>query len=184
MATIQLHSGKHFDPLWPTANSFTLQDVIQGLLQVPRFGGQGHKDYVVLQHCLIGARWFRKRGKLKEARYFLWHEGEEGLGLGDMPTPIKYLEEMSAYRAIGKNVQFAVFKKAGLLGSPPPAVKELDTRMACAEAKVLLNPVPEWALDVDTSDIVIKPYKRRSDLKKNFLKEYSILFPKGIDINV
>ncbi len=184
MGNIQLYSGRFFDPMWPTPESFTVEDIAHGLSGIERFAGHTLTDYKVAQHCVVGARWFRKRGMLLEAQFYLFHESEEGLGLGDMPTPIKYLDEMSAYRVMGLNVQLAAFRKVGLLQEPPKAVKELDKRMACAEAKILLNPVPEWAHTVDTSDIIIKPYKNRSQAKKYFLKEYKILFPKGIDIFV
>lgn len=184
MNGIQLYSGRIFDPLWPTPDTFTLEDVIQGMGEAPRFGGHYKIPYKVLQHCLIGARWLRKRGKIKEARYFLWHEGAEGLGFCDLPTPIKYLPEMEPYRILSKAVDFAVFKKVGLLGKPPALVKELDSRMACAEAKVIMNPIPEWANEMDTSDIIIKPSKNPLYVKKEFLKEYSLLFPKGLDITI
>jgi hypothetical protein len=182
MGSIQLYSGRLFDPLWPTPDSFTIEDIAHGLSEIPRFAGHTKKDYVVAQHCIIGASWFRQRGLLLEARHYLFHESEEGLGLGDMPTPIKYLPEMSAYRAIGENVRYAACRKVGLLEQAPPIVKELDTRMACAEAKVLCHTIPAWAKDVDTSDLIIKPYKKRSDAKKYFIKEYQILFPNGINI--
>jgi hypothetical protein len=174
---IQLYSGRLFSPLWPTSDSFTIRDVVQGLVGQPRFSNQTKHVYQVTQHCVIGAQWFRKRKMLNEARWFLMHEGEEGLGFGDMPSPIKYLTEMDAYRTLGKNTQIAVFRKVGLIGTPPQAVKDLDIRMGAAEAKVLLHTVPQWALDIDTSDLVIKPYKNPNYGVKSFLKEFSILFP-------
>lgn len=182
MSGIQLFSGRIFDPMWPQPKSFTIEDVAHGLMNISRFAGHLKTPYSVAQHCITGARWFRKRNMITEAKWFLFHEGEEGLGFGDMPTPIKYLDEMEAYRTLGKNVQYAVFRKVGLLGEPPKAVKELDTRMACAEAKILCRNIPSWASAVDTKDIEIKPYKNYWDGKKYFIKEYHKLFPNGIDI--
>lgn len=179
---IQLYSGRIFRPLWPTPESFTIMDVIQGLVGQPRFANHTKVPYQVAQHCIIGARWFRKRGFINEAKWFLMHEGEEGLGLGDMPSPIKYLPEMEPYRIIGKNVQFAVFRKVGLLGKPPKAVKELDTRMGAAEAKILCKIIPKWATDIDTEDLIIKPYKNPQYGKKAFIKEFNTLFP-DLDLN-
>jgi hypothetical protein len=175
---IQLHSGRIFSPLWPTPESFTLYDVIHGISGQPRFAFHTKVPYFVAQHCIIGTRWFLKRGMLNEARWFYFHEGEEGLGLGDMPTPIKYLPEMDAYRSIGKGVQVAVFKKAGLLGTPPPIVKELDRRLGAAEAKILCKVVPQWALEFDTSDIIVKPYKNPFYGKRAMLELFPKLFPK------
>jgi hypothetical protein len=182
MGCIQLYSGRKFDPIWPTPSSFTLEDVLQGMLEAPRFAGQYHIPYKVAQHCLTGARWFRKRNMLREAKFFLWHEGAEGLGFCDLPTPIKYLPEMEPYRILSNTVDLAVFKKAGLLGEKPKDVKDLDTRMAAAEAKVIMNPIPMWSLDFDTTDIIIRPSKNSSYIKQQFIKEYNLLFPEGISL--
>lgn len=173
---IKLFSGLIFSPLWPTLDSFTKEDLAHGLMNQNRFAGHTLVPYSVGQHCIIMSRWFRKRGRFVEAKWALLHEGSEGLGLGDMPTPIKYLPEMEPYRVLCKSVDQAVFRKFGLLGEPPATVKELDTRMYFAEAKVLqLNP-SERILSVDTSDLVIRPYKNRNDAKKYFLKEFDTLF--------
>lgn len=174
---IRTYTGKLFSPLWPTPDTIHILDIVKGLMVESRFSGQTLEPYFVLQHCIIGTRWFRKRGMIEEARWFLLHESSEGLGLKDLPTPIKYLPEMSAYRNLCKNVDYAVYRKFGLLGERPAIVKELDTRMRIAEAKVLFDPIPEDCIDVDTSDLVIKPYKRLKDAEKYFLKEFKILFP-------
>lgn len=178
---IQLYSGKIFKPLWPDLDSFTMADVAQGLVEAPRFAGHTKYPYKVTQHCVIMARWFINKGMLNEARWALVHENEEGLGFGDLPSPIKYLPEMAGYRALAKVVQEASFRKVGLIGEIPLAVKELDDRMKAAEAKVLQKNVHEWALNIDTSDIVIKPYKNPYYGKKVWLNLFKQLFP-NVDI--
>jgi len=175
--TILLHSGLEFNPLWPTPDSFTIEDFAHGIHNQHRFGGHTIVDYYVAQHSIIMARWFLKRNMIREAKEALVHEGSEGLGLGDMPTPIKYLPEMEAYRVLCKNVDYAVRRKVGLLGQPPKAVKELDTRMYVAEAKLVYRNVPQWILDTDTSDIIVKPYKNKSEGKKAFMRLFKQLFP-------
>ena len=97
----------------------------------------------------------------------------------DMPHPIKYLKEMRPYKVLESTYQTALYRKFGLMDEPPKAVKDLDIRICAAEAKVLMNPIPQYALDVDTSDLVIKPYRNISDGKKYFLREYNILFGEG-----
>ncbi len=175
--SILLYSGRSFRPAWPTPESFTIEDLAYGLDGLNRFAGHAIVRYKVSQHCIIMARWFMQRGMFNEARWALVHEGSEGLGLGDMPTPIKYLEVMEPYRVLCKNVDYAVFRKVGLLGKPPKAVKELDTRMYLAEAKICYKNPPQYILDTDTSDIKIKPYKREGEGKKQFLKLFYQLFP-------
>lgn len=173
---IQTFSGNIVSPLWPNKDTIDIVDIAHGLGFMCRFAGQCKTFYSVAQHCVIMARWFRKRGMLKEAKYALMHEAAEGLGMMDMPHPIKYLPQMAPYKLIESTYQTALYRRFGLMDEPPPAVKELDNRMCAAEALVLMNPTPKYATAVDTSDLVIRPYKKIGDGKKYFLMEYDILF--------
>lgn len=175
---IQTFSGHIVSPLWPNEDTIVIEDVAHGLGFMCRFAGQCKVFYSVAQHCVIMARWFRRRGLYKEARYALMHEAAEGMGMMDMPHPIKYLKVMRPYKLLESTYQASLYRKFGLFDEPPPVVKELDVRICAAEAKVLMNPVPSYALAVDTSDLVIKPYSNISDSKKYFLKEYKLLFDK------
>jgi hypothetical protein len=175
---IQTFSGHIVSPLWPNEDTIVIEDVAHGLGFMCRFAGQCKVFYSVAQHCVIMSRWFRKRGLYKEARYALMHEAAEGMGMMDMPHPIKYLKVMRPYKLLESTYQSSLYRKFGLFDEPPPVVKELDVRICAAEAKVLMNPVPSYALAVDTSDLVIKPYNNISDGKKYFLKEYKLLFDK------
>ncbi len=174
---ILLSSGRLFKPLWPTPDTFTIEDIAYGLDGLNRFAGHSVVRYKVSQHCVIMAKWFMKLGMYNEARWALMHEGSEGLGLGDMPTPVKYLPEMEPYRVLCKNVDFAVYRKVGLLGNPSPIVKLLDNRMYLAEAKICYKNVPQYIKDSDTSDLIIKPYKKEGEGMKQFMKLFRILFP-------
>lgn len=173
---IQTYSGHIVSPLWPNKDTIVIEDVGHGLGFMCRFAGQCKVFYSVAQHCVIMARWFRSRGMLKEAKYALIHEAAEGLGMMDMPHPIKYLKEMRPYKLLESTYQTSLYRAFGLFDEPPYIVKELDVRICAAEAKVLMSPIPSYALEVDTSDLVIKPYKNIMDGKKYFLREYGILF--------
>jgi hypothetical protein len=173
---IQTFSGNIISPLWPNKDTIDIIDISHGLGFMCRFAGQCKVFYSVSQHCVIMSRWFRERGMIKEAKYALIHEAAEGLGMMDMPHPIKYLKEMRPYKVLESTYQTAIYRRFGLMDEPPKAVKELDIRICAAEAKVLMNPIPKYALEMDTSDLIIKPYKDIMLGKKNFLKEYEILF--------
>ncbi len=173
---IQTYSGNIISPLWPNKDTINIVDIAHGLGFMCRFAGQCKTFYSVAQHCVIMSRYFRKRGMIKEAKYALMHESAEGLGMMDMPHPIKYLAEMRPYKVLESSYQTAIYRRFGLMDEPPPAVKELDIRICAAEAKVLMTPIPQYALDIDTTDLVIRPYKKILDGKKYFLKEYDILF--------
>ena len=174
---IQTYSGHVISPLWPNKDTIKVVDIAHGLGFMCRFAGQSSEFYSVAQHCVIMARWFRKRNKLVSARYALVHEAAEGLGMMDMPHPIKYLKEMRPYKVLESSYQTSLYRRFGLMDEPPKEVKELDTRICAAEAKVLMNPIPSYATDVETGDLVIKPYKDIMRAKREFLKEFAILFP-------
>lgn len=176
MSGIQLFSGRIFNPCEITKNSYTLEDIAHGLMNQPRFSGHTLLEYNVAQHCIIMSRWFRKRNKNEEAKWALLHEVSEGLGFCDVPTPIKYLPELQGYRKLSKSVDAQILEHFGLIGKMPKEVKDLDTRMFFAEAKVLLRNVPDSFFEVDTSDLIVKPYRNKYDSKKYFLQEYKILF--------
>jgi hypothetical protein len=178
---IQLYSGNIFKPLNPDVNTFTIEDIAQGLVETSRFGGHMQRPYKVCQHTIIMCRWFLKQGMTFEAQCALMHESDEGLGLCDMPSPIKYLPEMLGYRNLCKTVVNAALLKVGIIIPIPPIVKELDDRMKAAEAKVLMRIVPEWARNVDTSDIIIKPYRNPYYGKKVWLKLFKQLFPNYVE---
>ena len=177
---IQTFSGHIVSPMWPNKDTIEIVDIAHGLGFMCRFGGQCKIFYSVAQHCVIMARWFRKRGLLIEARYALIHEAAEGMGMMDMPHPIKYLPEMRPYKLLESTYQTALYRRFGLFDEPPAAVKQLDNRICAAEAKVLMSPIPSYALEVDTSDLIIKPYRNIMDGKKYFLREYEILFGGGV----
>jgi hypothetical protein len=117
----------------------------------------------------------------EEACWALLHDDAETYVL-DMPRPVKYLPQMSAYRVIERDIQSAIFKKHGLIGEIPPSIKELDKRMVAAEGKVLFptfnHPAYQDAIDdgVDISDLIVKPYRRMADAEKYYLKLYNELF--------
>lgn len=177
--SIQTYTGKIFYPSWPTPDSICIEDIAHSLGFICRFGGHCRVFYSVGQHCVIMSRWFRKRGRNDLAKWALLHELGEGLGMVDLPRPVKYLDVMKPYRTLEKSVQYAGFRAFGLYGEAPKEVKELDTRICVAEAKVLLpNLHPEnieYINSLDTKDLVIRPYKNIMLSEENFLKEYKIL---------
>lgn len=172
---ITTFTGKQFDPLWVTPESIDHRDIAHALSYIPRFAGHTRYFYPVAQHCCLMTQWFLKRRQITKAKWTLLHEGEEAYML-DMPTPIKYLDEMTPYRVLGKNVQYAIYRKYGLLGEPPKEVKELDTQIVIAEARELFKPTPQYWLEKDLK-VRIKIEKwSQVKAEKEFLKLFERLF--------
>lgn len=117
-----------------------------------------------------------------EAKCFLVHEPDEPY-IGDMPTPIKYLKQMASYRLLGKGIKEKWMLKLDIVDMPT-SIKELDTRLLVAEYKALFDyQDPEWLesfKDIETEDLIVKPYTSWKTSEKNFLKQYDKLFEKRV----
>jgi hypothetical protein len=75
----------------------------------------------------------------------LFHDASEGLGLRDLPSPVKQLPEMAGYRALEKGVMDAVMSHLGLPLRLHQLVKAADYRMCQTEAKWFLGDLhPDW----------------------------------------
>lgn len=82
-------SGKLFNPFDLKQNDFENIDkqLATTLPRIQRFSAQLRQNYSVAQHCLSMVEFFRDDVSMQ--RIALSHELFEGLGLGDIPSPIK-----------------------------------------------------------------------------------------------
>lgn len=82
-------NGRLYDPL--NLEPRDLEDIdFQLSITLPRiqrFAGQLTRSYSVAQHCLAMVEYFKGNKELQRAA--ISHEVFEGLGIGDMPSPIK-----------------------------------------------------------------------------------------------
>jgi hypothetical protein len=160
------------------------RDIARGCSNTCRFGGQVNEFYSVAQHMTTMARIHRAQGRIRLAKWDIIHDAAEGLGLCDMPRPIKYMEEMAGYRTIESATQYKIFRRYGLYGKVPKAVKQLDYSIVYSEAKQLLGGFihPEWlAYEKEWKEkglkiIPIKPYDSPAIAEREWLKEFRLLF--------
>lgn len=126
--SIKLHSGVLFDPLNPDPALITIEDVAYGLAGQFRYGG--HSRMTVAQHAVLGSEMF---GHTREALVFLHHDDSEGLGLLDIPSPIK--KGMVKYGKAEATLQHAVGQKFGieLNEFQSPSIHSVDKRMGQTE---------------------------------------------------
>lgn len=110
---IQLFSGGMFNPLRPDASLVRIEDIAHGESNQGRFGGHAKKFYSVAEHSILVSN------MLEEWEYpvivqlqGLLHDADEGLGLPDLPRPVKV--HMPDYKKAGERVQQVVFEKYGL----------------------------------------------------------------------
>jgi hypothetical protein len=136
-AFIQLRSGKPFWPMDPNVEDLTVEDIAFGLSNAVRFGNQSPR-YTVAQHAVLVSRYIPD-GDMELPHWGLHHDDSESV-LHDIPTPLKRTDPFSGYRDVELTLQSAIYKKFGLLGDEPDAVKTADQRMFATEVRDLMSP--------------------------------------------
>lgn len=90
-AIIATASGKPFHLEDPHSSAFTLYDVVRGMSNVCRFGGQLHRFYSVAEHCVLVHDLLEKHGANEELVLAgLFHDAHEAFYC-DIPSPLKRL---------------------------------------------------------------------------------------------
>ncbi|MGI4811878.1 MAG: hypothetical protein ACRYGG_00845 [Janthinobacterium lividum] len=134
---IRLYMGEMFDPLNPDPKSIKAPILAHSLSNLCRYGGHCETFYSIAQHVVLCARLIEKfypaSGEALEA---LHHDDSEGLGLVDMPRPVKHAPSMLGYRQIEDKVDRAV-KIAFNLKEVTRWVKWADDQLLVNEMKVL-----------------------------------------------
>jgi hypothetical protein len=129
--SIRLSNGHLFDPINPDFTHVTIEVVAQALSNLCRFGGHLADGvfYSVAQHAVHVSHLcnpYELEG--------LHHDDTEGLGLVDLPRPIKYAPGMEVYRRYEQNLYEKWNLHLGLKGMPE-GVKRADDQMLVAEMK-------------------------------------------------
>ncbi len=153
---IRTFTGKYVNIFEPTVEMFDIIDVAHGLSNIPRFGGHLPKFYSVAQHSIHVAQ------LVQDAMAGLMHETSEGLGLIDMPSPIK--NKLPDYKKVEHN--FMVFA-GNVFGFKYPLSDEVK-----AADKYMLE--YEWQhLMLNNEDNVLGfPIYTPTEAKAKFLEMY------------
>jgi len=111
----------------PQDSPFTLPDIVHGLSQINRFGGQTSFPYSVAQHsCYVC-------DLLGGSRWGLMHDAAEALLGSDICRPLKYAPGMSPLRKFERLAQLEVARRFNLPRDIPPEVKIADDQMFLCE---------------------------------------------------
>jgi len=138
MPKIITRSALPFDPWNPDIDLIRIEDAAESLSKTCRFNGHCIGMYTVSEHSRLVARNVPSEHKLTA----LLHDLPEGLGLGDMVSPVK--RGMHAYKQLEATVWAAVALKFELPMVLPDVVQEADMRALATERRDL---VPEHAWD-------------------------------------
>jgi hypothetical protein len=175
-AWIPTRSGRQFNPFDPDIEDICIEDIARGLSQQCRWNGQTEWFLSVAQHSIMVSQLLEQRGAPPLLQMCgLLHDAAEGLGLPDLPAPIKRV--MPAYSALEDSVLQMVAMKFGLPWPFPLDVREadvdlrtLEVRDACSLAMRVAMPVfPE----VDTP-LRLNP-RAPGDVERAFLFRYEAL---------
>jgi hypothetical protein len=138
---IQTFSGGQFWPLDPRPEEIEVIDIASGLAKECRFAGHCLRFYSVAEHSVLMYRHAKARdANLRLRRAVLFHDGSEGLGLRDIPRPIK--RDLGEYKAIERGVMGAVARRFDFDFPFHPFVKELDEAIGLAEQMQNMAPSP------------------------------------------
>ena len=163
LAPFSLVTGHLIDLAEPDFAHLTLEEFLTaaagGLARTNRYGGQTDPAYGVARHCLLGLElvdetiaahpdvleWFSRelldpaeaRERLRDhvGLHFLLHDVSEGLGLCDVPYPLKRLIA-PLYDPLEELMMAAVYRRLGLERPAPEVValvKRIDYQMLCEE---------------------------------------------------
>lgn len=127
---IQTYSGAPFHPLRPERLDVRLIDVMQGLSNVCRYGGQSRDFYSVAQHSVMVSRLVPR----ELALVGLFHDASEAY-LGDIPRPIKTVLA-PLYKPLERAVAQRIGERFGLtLTDMPPEIEHADRVVLATERR-------------------------------------------------
>lgn len=126
---IRTYTGGKFWPLDPRANEIRIDDIAAALGKLCRYGGQCIRFYSVAEHSVLVAEQAPDWCKLTA----LLHDAPEGLGLVDIPRPVK--GSLSQYRTAEQAVAYQVARRFDLMWPLPDVVKTIDNCICTDESE-------------------------------------------------
>lgn len=135
--------GRYLDLVNCRPGDFDIEEIAQGLSAEPRFGGALTKVLVVAQHSVNTSIALDPHGDDPlMGMAGLLHDATEGVGLKDLPTPIKMLfpDYVRLEHVVGGKI--ALQYGLNVAAFEHPTLKMVDGLMCALEAKEL-HPAPE-----------------------------------------
>lgn len=151
-------SGAIIDVVRPDPATFDIEDIALGLSHQPRFLGHTRVFYSVAEHCIncvyaeLAHDDDRGGPDAQKDLHLLLHDASEAY-LGDLPSPIKAMPAMIAYRDVESKLQHAIYRRFGVSDyemddyqqlKEPAWLKTIDHRMLVTEARDVWRHPPTW----------------------------------------
>lgn len=142
-------SGKLVDVLELNLDDIDIEDIANALSKICRFGGHINCFYSVAQHSVMVQRLLIRCPKDVQ-RHGLLHDADEAY-LCDIPSPVKYLDEMLSYRKISRNFLInGIYKKFQVFSQDEfiEEVKIADLAALAFEAREFFSgPTRPWVIE-------------------------------------
>lgn len=152
---IQTFTGRQFWPLDPRPEEISIIDIAAGLARECRFAGHCLRFYTVAEHSVLMYRAAKasRRHEGRVLRAVLLHDASEGLGLRDIPRPIK--RDLGRYKEIEAGVMRAVAARFQFSWPMPAIVKILDESIGLAEQIQNMAPAPAaWRTQIEKFEAI------------------------------
>lgn len=174
---MQTASGGRFYPFDPRPEEVSLYDLIVGLPNICRYGGQVEHFFSVAQHSVMGSYLAEDDYDREVARQFLLHDAVEYL-IGDQIRPLKYSD--SRYLALEADIwRKAICPAFGMPEELHPGVKATDNVMIAWEKRDLLPNSEEWGglVEVPEEDYP-EIYPQGPEMaRRHLIMRFAELFP-------
>lgn len=161
---IQTFSGQAYWPLNPRAADVRIEDIAHHLGYVCRFSGACRRFYSVAEHSthvghvVDAALMFRDDISAEDKRQIVLaahlHDAEEFVPPHDVARPVKYSDDCTFLREMGRRNEAAVFEALGvdLKWLELPLIKDADNAMLLAEQATIMAPPPMAWVPMDVPD--------------------------------
>jgi hypothetical protein len=143
---IETATGRRFQPLDPVMSEISIEDIAHSLSNQCRFAGFTREHYSIAQHSVHVAELLESWGAPRDVVFWgLMHDTEEGLGIPDLPSPIKNDPEFWFYREAQRLVMSAICRRYDMSPEQPAIVKRADMVMLATEVRDLMpNKSEHW----------------------------------------
>lgn len=166
-------SGRQIFFETPDPEEMDIEDVAWGLARESRFGGQTRRDrlmYSAGQHSVYSS-WLSPS---RFARQALLHETSEGLGMKDVPAPLKSL--LPGYKDIEQLQMNTAAQRFGFAWPMAPEVKQIDLVLRSTEKRDLMTHGHRiWSRNLpDPLPFIIVPWPEQATVRA-FLGRWAML---------
>jgi hypothetical protein len=142
-------TGKKVNIFDPELDEIDIEDIANALSKICRFNGHISDFYSVAQHSVMVSKMLRKCAKDIQ-RHGLLHDADEAY-LCDIPSPLKYMDEMLPYRRIARNFLVNVIYKKFHVFSQDEFTEEVKiadvTALAFEAREFFSGPTRPWVIE-------------------------------------